>query len=90
MKVRIIAVNIGLPLELWLEIMRVVVYLYNYILSKFILEDNDEELINPIISFFWELNIDYFNLLYYIKYYYFKVYGYKVFIYILKDMRVQF
>ena len=69
--------------------MKIAVYLYNYILNKFILEDNGEKLINSIIFFFQKLNINYFNLLYYIKYYYFKIYRYRVFIYILKDIKVQ-
>ena len=82
-------VNIGLPLKLWPEIIRIIVYLYNYILSKFILEGNNKKLINLIISLFWELNTDCFNLLYHIKYYYLKIYRYRVFIYILKDIKMQ-
>ena len=45
-------VDVGFPFELWLKIMRVIVYLYNYILSKFMLGGNGEELINLIIFFF--------------------------------------
>ena len=52
MKVRTIAADVGLPLELWLEIMRAVVYLYNCILSKSILKGNSEELISLIIFLF--------------------------------------
>ena len=44
--------NVGLPLELWSEIMRIVIYLYNHILSKFTLGGNNKELINPIIFLF--------------------------------------
>ena len=68
--------------------MRVVIYLYNYILSKSTLEGNGEELINLIIFFFWKLGTGYFNPLYYIEYCYFRVYGCRVFIYILKDIRI--
>ena len=69
--------------------MKIVIYLYNYTLSKSMLRGNDEELINLIISLFWELNIDYFSLLYYIEYYYFKIYKYKVFVHIPKDIKIQ-
>ena len=68
--------------------MRIVVYLYNYILSKFILEGNGKELINLIISLFQELDIGYFNLLHHIEYHYFKIYRYRAFIYILKDIKI--
>ena len=50
---------------------------------------NSKELINLIISFFQELNIDYFSLLYYIKYHHLRIYGCRVFIYILKDIKIQ-
>ena len=80
--------NIGLLLELWLEIMRAVTYLYNYISNKSILRGNSEKLINLIISLFQELNINCFSLLYYIKYHYFKIYKYRVFIYIPKNIKV--
>ena len=83
------AADAGLPLELWPEIMRVVAYLYNHIPSKFTLGDNGKELINPIISLFWELDTNYFSLLYHMEYCHFRVYGCRAFIYILKDIRVQ-
>ena len=82
-------INTNLPLELWSEIIRIVVYLYNYISNKSTLKGNNKELINPIISLFQKLNIDYFNLLYHIEYYYLRVYRCRTFIYILKDIRVQ-
>ena len=81
--------NTNLPLELWLKIIKTVTYLYNYILNKSTLENNGEELINLIISFFQKLDIDCFNLLHYIEYCYFRVYGYKTFIYILKNIKIQ-
>ena len=88
-KVRIIAADADLSFELWLEIIRVVVYLYNYILSKFTLGGNGEELISLIIFFFWELDIGCFSLLHHMEYCYFRVYRCRAFIYILKNMRVQ-
>ena len=69
--------------------MRIIIYLYNYIPSKSILENNNKELINLITFFFQKLNINYFNLLYHIKYHYLKIYRYRVFIYILKDIKMQ-
>ena len=88
-KVRIITANAGLPLELWLKIIRVAVYLYNHISSKFTLEGNSKELINPITSFFQELNINYFSLLHHIEYRHLRIYKYKIFIYIPKNIRMQ-
>ena len=69
--------------------MRVIVYLYNYILNKSTLKDNNKELINLITSLFWELDIDCFSLLYYIEYHYFKIYRCRAFVYILKDIKIQ-
>ena len=69
--------------------MRIIIYLYNYILSKFILGDNNKKLINSITFFFWELDIGCFNLLYYIKYHYFRIYRCRIFIYILKNIKIQ-
>ena len=83
------AADADLPLKLWLEIMRIVVYLYNYIPSKFTLGGNGEELINPIIFLFRELGIGCFNSLHHMEYYYLRVYRCRAFIYILKDIRVQ-
>ena len=87
-KARTMVINTGFPLELWPEIMRTTAYLYNYISSKSTLGDNNEELINPITSLFWELNTDYFNPLHHIKYHYFKIYKYRAFIHIPKDIKV--
>ena len=89
MKARIITADAGLPLKLWLEIIRAAVYLYNHTLSKSTLKDNGEELISPIISLFWELDTDCFSLLYHIEYYYLRVYRYQTFIYISKNIKVQ-
>ena len=69
--------------------MKAIAYLYNYISSKFMLEDNNKELINLIIFLFQELGTNCFNLLYYIEYHYFRIYRYRAFIYIPKNIRVQ-
>ena len=46
------AADIDLSFKLWPEIIKIIIYLYNYTPNKSILKDNGEEVINSIIFLF--------------------------------------
>ena len=75
--------NIILLSLLWLEVVKVVVYLYNYISNIIIFGSINSNVINPNNLILNDASINYFNLVSYREYLYFRVYGCRVYIYIL-------
>ena len=77
------AFNAVLLSLLWLKIVKVAVYLYNYIFNIIIFDNINSNTINPNNLILNDTGVDCFNLINYKKYLYFKIYGCRVYVYIL-------
>ena len=69
--------------------MKAAIYLYNHIFNATILNNINNNTINPNNSILNNTGVGYFNLVNYREYLHLKVYGCRVYIYIPQDLQIQ-